>query len=251
VRIAVFGAGAVGSYFGGRLALAGADVHLIARGAHLKALGERGLLVRSIRGDFAASVPATDDPAEIGACDYVLVCVKAHDTERIAKRLAPLLHDETAVVTLQNGIDNEEKLAAAIGEKHVLGGAAYIFASLVEPGIVAHTAGAAAVVFGEIDASSSARGERLRELCAHAAIPAQLVADIRTRLWQKLAGVSGRVCFSLIGPLADDAAVQIGAGIRCRAWEPELGKGRRVASRFADDRKRLMPPPRRGRSARR
>jgi 2-dehydropantoate 2-reductase len=78
VRIAVFGAGGIGGYFGGRLGLAAADVHLIARGAHLKALQEHGLRVRSVRGDFTASVHATDDPADIGACDYVLFCVKAY-----------------------------------------------------------------------------------------------------------------------------------------------------------------------------
>jgi 2-dehydropantoate 2-reductase len=116
MRMAVYGAGGVGGYFGGRLAQAGADVHFIARGAHLQALRERGLRVRSVKGDFAVEVQATDDPAEIGPCDFVLFCVKSFDTDAAAARLGPLLGDDTAVVSLQNGVDNEEKLAKAIGD---------------------------------------------------------------------------------------------------------------------------------------
>jgi 2-dehydropantoate 2-reductase len=128
MRIAVYGAGAIGGYFGGRLAQAGADVHLVARGRHLDALRTHGLRVRSVKGDFAVRVPATDDPTDIGPCDYVLFCVKSFDTEQAAARLRPLLDDATAVVSLQNGVDNEEKLERAVGPEHVLGGAAFIFA---------------------------------------------------------------------------------------------------------------------------
>jgi 2-dehydropantoate 2-reductase len=141
MRIAVYGAGGVGGYFGGRLAQAGADVAFIARGAHLRALREHGLRVRSVKGDFAVQVPATDDPADIGPCDHVLFCVKAFDTEPAAARLGPLVGDDTAVVSLQNGVDNEEKLALAVGQDHVLGGAAFIFAGIAEPGVIVHTGG--------------------------------------------------------------------------------------------------------------
>lgn len=187
MRIAVFGAGGIGGYFGGRLALAAADVHLIARGAHLEALQKNGMRVHSVRGDFATSVHATDDPAEIGACDFVLFCVKAYDTDEAAGRLSPLLHEHTAVVSLQNGVDNEDKLAGAIGEQHVLGGVVYLFASVTEPGVIAHTGGVGGLLFGELDGSVSARAERLRELCGEAGIPAELVTDVRARLWQKFA----------------------------------------------------------------
>src|SRR5262252_10259130 len=98
MRIAVYGAGGVGGYFGGRLAQAGADVHFIARGAHLQAVREHGLRVRSVKGDFAVRAPATDDPSEIGSCDFVLFCVKAFDTAAAAARLGPLLGEGTAVV---------------------------------------------------------------------------------------------------------------------------------------------------------
>lgn len=187
MRIAVVGAGGVGGYFGGRLARAGADVCLIARGPHLRALRERGLAVRSVSGDFTVSLPATDDPAEIGPVDVVLFCVKSYDTKAAAEKLHPLVQDETAVVSLQNGIDNEEKIAAAVGWEHVLGGVAFIFASISEPGVIVHTGGPASLVFGELAGSRSERGRRLLTACEQAGVQAELVADIRARLWEKLA----------------------------------------------------------------
>ena len=129
-RIAVYGAGGVGGYFGARLARAGADVHFLARDAHLRALREHGLRVRSVTGDFQVPARATDDPADIGPCDFVLFCVKTFDTDAAAARLGPLMGDGTAVVSLQNGVENEEKLARAVGEDHVMGGAAFIFAGI-------------------------------------------------------------------------------------------------------------------------
>jgi len=157
MRIAVYGAGGVGGYFGGRLAQAGAQVHFIARGAHLQALREHGLRVRSVKGDFEVQAPATDDPADVGPCDFVLFCVKTFDTEAAAARLGPLVGEGTAVVSLQNGVENEEKLARAIGADHVMGGAAFIFAEIAVPGVIAHTGGPTSITFGELDGSASQR----------------------------------------------------------------------------------------------
>jgi 2-dehydropantoate 2-reductase len=187
MRIAVYGAGGVGGYFGGRLAQAGADVHLIARGAHLEALRTHGLRVRSVKGDFAVQLPATDDPADIGPCEHVLFCVKAFDTESAAARLGPLLGDATAVVSLQNGVDNEEKLARAVGQDHVMGGAAFIFAGMAEPGVILHTGGPTSITFGELDGQVSERAQRLLESCQQAGFGAELSASIKTVLWAKLA----------------------------------------------------------------
>jgi 2-dehydropantoate 2-reductase len=187
MRIAVYGAGGVGGYFGGRLAQAGADVHLIARGAHLQALREHGLRVRSVKGDFMAQVPATDDPADIGPCDYVLFCVKAFDTEPAAARLGPLVGDATAVVSLQNGVDNEEKLALAVGQDHVMGGAAFIFAGIAEPGVIVHTGGPTSITFGELDGQVTERAKRLLEGCQQAGFAAELSENIKMVLWAKLA----------------------------------------------------------------
>ena len=172
MRIAVYCAGGVCGYFGGRLALAGSDVHLIDRGAHLQALREHGLRVQSVKGDFTVQVPATDDPAEVGPCDYVLFSVKAFDTEAAAARLEPLLGEGTAVLSLQNGVDNEEKLTQAIGPDQVMGGAAFIFAGKAAPGV---------------DGRASERGQRLLECCQRAGFAAELSESIKSVLWAKFA----------------------------------------------------------------
>ena len=131
MKVAVYGAGGVGGFFGGRLARSGADVRFIARGSHLQALQAQGLRVASVHGGFElARVTAADDPAKVGPVDYVLVTVKSYHTAQVATRLRPLLHQDTAVISLQNGVDNEEKLAAVVGEDRVVGGAAYIFCTM-------------------------------------------------------------------------------------------------------------------------
>ena len=186
-KIAVFGAGGVGAYFGGRLARAGADVHLIARGEHLEALRRDGLTVESVHGDFHVDLPATDDPADVGACDYVLFTVKSNDTDEAAADLDPLVGEGTAVVSLQNGVDNEERLVEAVGRAHVMGGVAYIFSTIAEPGVVAHESGPARLVFGELDGSVTDRAERLRDLCAAADVEATLSTDVWSDIWQKYA----------------------------------------------------------------
>jgi len=187
MKIAVVGAGGVGGYFGGRLAMAGNEVAIVARGPHLTAIRERGLRVRSANGDFIAAVPASDDPAEFGPCEVVLFCVKSYDTEAAASRLGPLLGEDTAVISLQNGVDNEEKIAATVGEGRVVGGAAFIFSSVVEPGVIAHTGGPARVVFGELNGARTTRVERLLVASHRAGIDADIPADIRVVLWTKFA----------------------------------------------------------------
>jgi 2-dehydropantoate 2-reductase len=187
VKVGVLGAGGVGGYFGGRLARSGTEVHFLARRAHLQALRENGLQVRSTLGDFGVSVVATDDLAEIGPCDYLLVCVKSFDTETVAGRLGPLIGESTAVLSLQNGIDNEGKIAAAVGWEHVMGGAAFIFSTIAEPGVIDHTGGPARIVFGEMDGKRTARAEGLLELFVKAGVDADLSIDIRSVLWNKFA----------------------------------------------------------------
>jgi 2-dehydropantoate 2-reductase len=187
MRIAVYGAGGVGGYFGGRLAQAGAEVHFIARGAHLQALREHGLTVRSVKGDFQVQASASDDPGKVGRCDFVLFCVKTFDTDTAAARLEPLVGAGTAVVSLQNGVENEEKLASAVGEDHVMGGAAFIFAEIAEPGVIVHRGGPASITFGELDGYTSQRAKRLLACCEQAGFGAELSASIKTVLWAKLA----------------------------------------------------------------
>lgn len=185
MRIAVYGAGGVGGYFGGRLAQAGLDVRFIARGAHLEAIRERGLRVRSVGGDFEVAAQATDDPAEIGPCDAVWVCVKSYDTDEVGAALAPLLGDDTAVVSFQNGVDNEERLAAHVGDERVVGGVALIFSTIAEPGVIAHTGGTTRILFGEMDGRRTERVKLLEEACRSAGVDVEVPPDIRQALWMK------------------------------------------------------------------
>src|SRR5262249_5626430 len=187
MRVAVYGAGGVGGYLGGRLAQAGAEVHFIARGAHLRAIRQHGLTVRSVKGDFEVRAPATDDPAEVGSCDFVLFCVKTFDTEEAAAQLGPLVGEDTAVGSLQNGVENEELLARAVGEDHVMGGAAFIFAEIAGPGVIRHTGGPTSITFGELDGRASQRAKDLLAWCQQAGFGAELSDSIKAVLWAKLA----------------------------------------------------------------
>lgn len=186
MRFAVYGAGGVGGYLGARLAANGHDVALIARGEHLAAFRADGCRVESIHGDTHVVVPATDDPTEIGECDFVLFCVKAHDTKEAARQLEPLLAEQTGVVSFQNGVDNEEWLASAVGRDHVIGGVAYIFSTIKEPGVIAHTGGPARFLYGERGGRATARIERLNEaLSACSGIESVLADDIDVERWRK------------------------------------------------------------------
>jgi len=187
MKVTVVGAGGVGGYFGGRLAQAGVHVAFLARGQHLEALRADGLRVRSVNGDFSVPVTATDEPTAIGAADYVLVTVKAHDTDQVASILPSLVGNDTAVVSLQNGVDNEDRLAAVVGEERVIGGAAYIFATIVEPGVIDHTGGPASLVVGEWHETVSDRVTGLVEAFRSAGVTADETSNIRSVLWSKFA----------------------------------------------------------------
>jgi 2-dehydropantoate 2-reductase len=187
MKIGVVGAGGVGGYYGARLASAGAEVALIARGKHLAAIRDRGLQVRADDGDFTVRVAASDDPGEIGPCDAVLFCVKSYDTEQAAGLLEPLLKSETGVVSLQNGVDNEEKIAAGIGPGHVIGGVSFILSHIAEPGVVEKVGSVRRVIFGELDGSHTERVERLLAEFRRAEIDSDVADDIRVVLWDKFA----------------------------------------------------------------
>ncbi|GGL24207.1 2-dehydropantoate 2-reductase [Halarchaeum grantii] len=194
MEIAVYGAGGVGAYYGGRLAQQGHDVTLIARGDHLDALQRDGLVVESVAGDFALDLPATDDPEEIGEVDVVLVCVKSFDTEAVAAHLDALLGEDSAVLSLQNGVENEETLADAVGTNRVWGGVAYIFSTIKEPGVVEHTGGPAKIVFGryhDVAAEPPARSslaDAFLDACESATgMTVDYTENVHGTLWDKLA----------------------------------------------------------------
>jgi 2-dehydropantoate 2-reductase len=196
LRIAVFGSGGVGGYFGGRLAEAGEDVHFIARGAHLAAIRERGLRVSSVDGDFQVR-PArvTDDPSALGPVDVVLLGVKAWQVPQAAEAMRPLFGERTFVVPLQNGIEAPEQLAAVLGRARVLGGLCRILAYVEGPGHIRHAGVAPYIAFGELDGSGSARVEALRQTFSRMrGVTAEVPPDIEAAMWSKfvfIAAVSG------------------------------------------------------------
>lgn len=189
MRIAVVGSGAVGGYFGARLARAGQDVTFIARGAHLAAIRERGLQVRSDRlGDFEVRARAEQDTAAVGPVDLVIFAVKAYDNDTAIPLLAPLVGPETAVLTLQNGIDSVPRLAAALGERHVLGGTTYVATALEAPGLIVQTGVHRSIIFGEVFGDTGRLSSRVQAI-ADVMVPADIqvtpVADGRVPIWDK------------------------------------------------------------------
>ena len=186
MRIAVMGAGGVGGYFGARLAQAGHEVGYVARGRHLLAIKERGLLVTSVLGDIRLPRPVvTDDPSTMGWFDVVLFAVKLWDTESAAAAIKPLLAAGGVVIPFQNGVESIERIGAVVGAAQVMGGAAYIAAKISEPGVVAHTGTLARLRFGAVVPSQQPAAETLLAACKGAGIDAEIVADIRQALWTK------------------------------------------------------------------
>lgn len=192
MRIAVFGVGAVGGYFGGRLAEAGADVTFIARGATLKALREHGLRVTSIKGDFTIyPAQVTDNPAEIGAVDVVLVAVKAWQVIEAAHAIQPIVGLDTMVVPLQNGVEAADQLKSVLGEKPVVGGFCRIISAATGPAQIHHMASEPSIVFGELDNAPSERTRRLQAAFDKAGVKCEIPADIQAALWEKFLFVAG------------------------------------------------------------
>jgi 2-dehydropantoate 2-reductase len=184
-RLVVMGAGGVGGYFGARLARAGQPVTFVARGPHLAAIRRHGLRVRSIlEGEYTIAAEAVERLERQPAADVVLLCVKTYDTESALAAIGPVVGPATAVLSLQNGVDNAERIDAVLGPGHALGGAAYVFATLDGPGVVVHRFGGR-IIFGELDGRASSRSERLREAFAAAGVPVELSTDIRRVLWEK------------------------------------------------------------------
>lgn len=209
MRIAAMAAGAVGGYYGARLAREGHDVAFVARGAHLEAIRARGLEIRSPLGDFVAKGIAEQDTQRIGPCDLVIVATKAYDNPTALPMLAPLLRDDTVVLTLQNGVDSAADVAAVAGEARVLAGPTYIATALEAPGLIVQTGTHRRIVFGEVFGALprlSDRVQRIQQTLAAADIQADAVPDGRVPIWEKfiflvpLAGFAGATRLP-IGPV--------------------------------------------------
>jgi 2-dehydropantoate 2-reductase len=185
MRIVVMGSGGTGGYFGAKLARAGEDVTFVARGAHLASIRAQGLRVRSaVDGEWVVAAPALEKLDGQAPADLVLFCVKSFDTETAAAAVEPVIGPETGVLSIQNGVDNEEKLIRILGPGHVLGGMAQVFATIDGPGVVRHVT-LGRIVFGEMDGRDTPRARAFLGACQRAGIPAEISGDVLRTLWEK------------------------------------------------------------------
>lgn len=210
MRIAVVGAGGLGGYFGARLCLGGAQVHFIARGAHLQALRDQGLRIVGPQPMHVPRVQASDDPDSIGPVDLVMLCVKLWDTTAALEQARPLMGVRSAIVSFQNGVLKDDALRAAFGAERVMGGVGYVAATIDQPGVIRQTGPMQRLLFGEFDGSRSARASAFLEACLAGGIKAELSDDIVREIWQKfvfLAALSGATTTMrrTIGPIREHA----------------------------------------------
>jgi 2-dehydropantoate 2-reductase len=228
MKFAILGSGAVGGYYGARLAHAGHDVTLIARGAHLTAIRARGLEIRSPSlGDFIVRARAEEDTSRVGPVDVVIVAVKAYDNGTAFPLITPMLADDTTVLSVQNGVESAEELAAVVGERAVLGGTTYIATAMVAPGVIEQTGTHRRIVFGEVFGDLprlSDRVRRLHDALTGADIQSEMVEDGRIPIWEKfvflvsLAGFTGAARLP-IGPLWSDETIRAQFLDGCREVE--------------------------------
>lgn len=236
-------AGAVGAYFGARLAKAGHDVFFIARGANLTAMREHGLQVNSVHGDVHLPRPnVTDDPSTIGPVDIVLFAVKLWDTETAAAATKPLVGPHTRVITLQNGVDSYERVAPILGSVHTVPGSTYVVTVIERPGVISQTSPAQAMVFGAIDGKPDAQLQAFADALKATGVTVTLSSDIQRDRWQKfvlLTGTSGVTALTRksMGPiLADPDTRALFRNIMLEVLAVARAKGIAIDESYVDER---------------
>ncbi len=192
------GTGGIGGYYGGMLARAGDEVTFIARGPHLEAMQGRGLTVKTTHvGEFTLPVRATSDPGEFGSVDLVLFCVKGYDTDTAAVLITPLMGPETVVMSLQNGVVNEERIARVVGHEHVIGATTQVASKIEAPGVINQT-WVEMMYMGELDGQPRPRSDRLLEAFQQAEVAAQIPPHIGVAMWCKLVDVGAFASISCV-----------------------------------------------------
>src|SRR5262245_9988383 len=192
MRMAVMAAGAVGGYFGARMAAAGHEVAFIARGAHRDAIRRDGLRIESALGNLhLKDVNVTDDPGQVGPVDVVLFAVKLWDTETAGTKARALVGPRTRVITLQNGVDSVERLAPILGEEATIGGATYVVTNIARPGVIRHTGAIARVRCGRLDGKPDAVLTGYVNEMKAAGLDITLADHMLVDLWKKFVLLSG------------------------------------------------------------
>ena len=241
------GAGAVGCFFGGRLALAGQDVFFVARGERLDALLGAGLtIVEAAASETIAPLAAVDDPAEIGPVDVVLLCVKLFDSERALRACAPLLGEGTIVVTLQNGVESPTTAARIVGSTRVVGAAVYVVASMIAPGIVKRTGDWARIELAALEESARSSAAAFAAACRLAGVDCAIRDDVEQMLWSKfvlLAATSAMTAVTRrpIGYVrGDPIALEVARGCMQEAVAVARASGVRLQPGMADEAMRQL-----------
>jgi 2-dehydropantoate 2-reductase len=209
MRVAVVGAGGIGGLYGGLLARAGHDVQFLARGEHLKAICERGLEVRSADfGQFVVHAQASDNPADLRQADLVLFAVKTYDLDDATQAAKQLLAADASLLTFQNGLDAPDRVAAVVGEQHVLIGTTGLETTIVEPGVIGHLTPGHFVNVGALHGPPTPQVERAVEVLRGAGINTSIAEDGHRALWEKAwllipFATLTTMCRAPIGPIRD------------------------------------------------
>lgn len=243
MRIAAMAAGAVGAYFGARMAAAGHDVFFIARGAHRDAMRKDGLRIESVHGDLHLPKPnVTDDPGSVGPVDVVLFAVKLWDTEKAAEAARPLLGPNSRIITLQNGVDSYERIAPIVGVERAVPGVTYVVTVIDRPGVIKQTSTFQAIICGTIDGRPDASLSAFVDAAKAANIPITLSDNIQRDRWHKfilLTGTSGAtaVTRTSMGPiLADPDMRALFRNIMAETLAVGRAKGVALDPGYVDDR---------------
>ena len=199
MHIVIYGAGGIGGYFGARLAQAGNEVTFIARGKHLEAIKQHGLRLKSSKGDYLVyPAKATDTISELAAIEIILICVKTWQLAEVAQLIKPVLNENTIVISLLNGLENEQVLCSVINKKHVMGGLCKIVSKIEDFGIINHLSYEPTIVFGELTHTFTERALLVEKTFLNAGITTKLSAAIQNEIWTKFLYIS---TISAIGAL--------------------------------------------------
>jgi 2-dehydropantoate 2-reductase len=213
MKIAVIGAGGVGGYFGGKLAQAGNEVLFLTRGKALEAIRNKGLRVKSFKGDFTVHPEVSDRPESISSAELVLFCTKSWQLDAVARSVRPFLNERAVVLPLQNGADNAQRLRDVLPPDSVLGGLCKIVSKIESPGVIDHFTFEPEIVFGELSGQLSDRTRKIKEVFDAAGFKNKLSENIERDIWLKflfIASISamGALTRSVLGVMREDAFIR-------------------------------------------
>lgn len=237
MRTAIFGTGGAGGYFGAHLALAGEDVVFIARGEHLRAIQQNGLVLEFDDGEKVVKAVATDDPAAAGKSDVILMGVKTWQLKDAARSMLPMMHAGTFVIPLQNGVEASDDLAEIVGEERAVDGTCNTITRIVAPGRIRSMGPVNFLRFGERDNRKTERVIRFRDMVVNSGVRAEVPDDIRLAVWKKFcfAGACGGIAAASRSPAGVFRSVPPLRDLITRSIAEVVAVGRAMGVNLPDD----------------